>query len=89
MTLCENFDFAVRLAKMIARRGQTVLLSPASASFDEFASYEERGDKFVAIVRAFEEEALRAKAEKQREEQTAEKAEQGEGGGKAFARRYK
>ena len=82
MTLCENFDFAVRLAKMIARRGQTVLLSPASASFDEFASYEERGDKFVAIVRAFEEEALRAKAEKQREEQTAEKAEQGESNGK-------
>ena len=59
-----------------------MLLSPASASFDEFASYEERGDKFVAIVRAFEEEALRAKAEKQREEQTAEKAEQGESNGK-------
>jgi hypothetical protein len=29
-----------------------VLLSPASASFDEFASYEERGDKFVEIVRS-------------------------------------
>lgn len=42
MTLCVGFEFAVRLARMIAERGQTVLLSPASASFDEFASYEER-----------------------------------------------
>lgn len=57
MTLCVGFDFAVSLARMIAERGQTVLLSPASASFDEFASYEERGDRFVAIVRSFEEEA--------------------------------
>jgi len=64
MTLCVGFEFAVRLARMIAERGQTVLLSPASASFDEFASYEERGDRFVEIVRTFEEEALRAKAEK-------------------------
>ena len=56
MTLCVGFEFAVRLARMIAERGQTVLLSPASASFDEFASYEERGDRFVAIVRSFEEE---------------------------------
>ena len=64
MTLCVGFEFAVRLARMLAARGQTVLLSPASASFDEFASYEERGDRFVEIVRTFEEEALRAKAEK-------------------------
>lgn len=62
MTLCAKFDFAVRLARMIAERGQTVLLSPASASFDEFASYEERGDQFVAIVRSFEEESVRNSA---------------------------
>lgn len=62
MTLCAKFDFAVRLARMIAERGQTVLLSPASASFDEFASYEERGDQFVAIVRSFEEESARNSA---------------------------
>ena len=52
ITLCEGFEFAVRVALLKARAGQTVLLSPASASFDEFASYEERGDKFVEIVRS-------------------------------------
>ena len=51
-TLCEDFDFAVRVAALKAKSGQTVLLSPASASFDEFAGYEERGDKFVEIVRS-------------------------------------
>ena len=50
VTVCEGFDFAVRIAAMKAESGQTVLLSPASASFDEFASYEERGDRFVEIV---------------------------------------
>jgi UDP-N-acetylmuramoylalanine--D-glutamate ligase len=49
-TLCDSFEFAVRIAALKAKEGQTVLLSPASASFDEFASYEERGDKFVEIV---------------------------------------
>ena len=53
ITICEDFDFAVRIAAMKAQRGQTVLLSPASASFDEFASYEERGDRFVEIVSSF------------------------------------
>ncbi len=50
LTLCDTFGFAVKIAAMKAERGQTVLLSPASASFDEFASYEERGDKFVEMV---------------------------------------
>ena len=52
ITLCEGFEFAVRVAALKATTGQAVLLSPASASFDEFASYEERGDKFVEIVRS-------------------------------------
>ena len=51
-TLCDRFVFAVQVASLLAKRGQVVLLSPASASFDEFASYEERGDKFVEIVRS-------------------------------------
>ncbi len=51
LTLCDTFAFAVRIAALRAEKGQTVLLSPASASFDEFASYEERGDTFVEIVR--------------------------------------
>ena len=57
ITVCENFAFAVQIASMKATRGQTVLLSPASASFDEFAGYEERGDDFVQIVRTLEESA--------------------------------
>ena len=53
-SLCDRFEFAVRVASLIAKRGQVVLLSPASASFDEFASYEERGERFVEIVRSLQ-----------------------------------
>ncbi|MBE7078935.1 MAG: UDP-N-acetylmuramoyl-L-alanine--D-glutamate ligase [Clostridiales bacterium] len=53
ITLCEGFAFAVRVAALKAKAGQAVLLSPASASFDEFANYEERGDTFVEIVQSF------------------------------------
>lgn len=49
LSVCDTFSFAVRIAALKAKAGQTVLLSPASASFDEFASYEERGDKFRVI----------------------------------------
>ncbi len=51
--LCPDFAFAVRMAREATPRGETVLLSPASASFDEFESYEERGERFVSIVRSF------------------------------------
>ena len=61
VTVCEDFEFAVRIAALRAKSGQTVLLSPASASFDRFANYEERGERFVEVVRAI-------KAEKQRGE---------------------
>ncbi len=53
VALCDNFYVAVNVAKLTAKAGQTVLLSPASASFDEFAGYEERGDKFVEMVEEF------------------------------------
>ncbi len=56
ITACSGFELAVKLSGMIAQKGQTVLLSPASASFDEFTSFEERGDKFVEIIRGFESE---------------------------------
>lgn len=54
LTLCDDFEFAVRIAALRAKPGQTVLLSPASASFDEFSGYEERGEKFSEIVRSFQ-----------------------------------
>jgi len=56
ITVCSGFELAVRLSGMIAKAGQTVLLSPASASFDEFTSFEERGDRFVEIIRGFSRE---------------------------------
>ena len=50
VTLCRPFDMAVRIAYLSARPGQNVLLSPASASFDSFKSYEERGDRFAELM---------------------------------------
>ena len=43
---------AVRLAFESARGGETVLLSPACASFDMFGSYAERGETFRRLVGA-------------------------------------
>ncbi len=72
ITLCDKFEFAVRVAAMIATSGQTVLLSPASASFDEFASYEERGDTFVRIVHSLGEEQKPQETQPQEESATSD-----------------
>ena len=51
----EDFTGAVLKASEIAAEGDIVLLSPACASFDHFANFEERGNLFKKIVMELEE----------------------------------
>ncbi|AXK42009.1 UDP-N-acetylmuramoyl-L-alanine--D-glutamate ligase [Erythrobacter aureus] len=47
---CETLDRAVAAAAAKAEAGDTVLLSPACASFDQYADFEKRGEHFRALV---------------------------------------
>lgn len=49
--LAETLDAAVAMARRVAKPGDTVLLAPGCASFDQFESYSERGDRFTELVR--------------------------------------
>ena len=51
MTDCGNFENAVRTAAAAAKDGDVVLMSPASASFDEFKNFMVRGEFFKKIVK--------------------------------------
>jgi UDP-N-acetylmuramoylalanine--D-glutamate ligase len=46
-----SMEEAVRSSYYLAKKGETVLLSPACASFDLFTNYEDRGRKFKEAVR--------------------------------------
>ena len=50
--LAEKFEQAVKLAFRQARPGETILLSPMCTSFDQFNSFEQRGECFKRIVKA-------------------------------------
>jgi UDP-N-acetylmuramoylalanine--D-glutamate ligase len=47
---CGDLERAVSEAARRARPGQTVLLSPACASFDQYRDYEQRGEHFRSLV---------------------------------------
>ncbi len=52
LTLVDGtFELAVDLARACSEEGDILLLSPACSSFDMFASYEARGDRFSALAR--------------------------------------
>jgi UDP-N-acetylmuramoylalanine--D-glutamate ligase len=44
--VCQGLSEAVGVALALAKENDTVLLSPASASYDEFSDFEERGEAF-------------------------------------------
>ena len=48
----DNLHDAIQGANHAAHEGDTVLLSPCCASFDLFKSYEDRGEQFMAAVKA-------------------------------------
>jgi UDP-N-acetylmuramoylalanine--D-glutamate ligase len=48
---CGKFEHAVRAAAAAAQEGDVVLMSPASASFDEFKNFMVRGECFKKIVK--------------------------------------
>ena len=48
----DNLKDAIKGAYNAAKEGDTVLLSPCCASFDLFKSYEDRGNQFMAAVKA-------------------------------------
>ncbi|MBW2241442.1 MAG: UDP-N-acetylmuramoyl-L-alanine--D-glutamate ligase [Deltaproteobacteria bacterium] len=51
-----TLEAAVARAAELAVPGDAVLLAPACASFDQFTSFEERGDRFTALVHALTQE---------------------------------
>lgn len=52
----ETMDDAMNAARVLATVGDCVVLSPACASFDEFNSFEHRGEVFMDTVRSFAQE---------------------------------
>ena len=51
MLEAQSMDEAIKAAYRLSQRGDTVLLSPACASFDLFENYEDRGRQFKNAVR--------------------------------------
>lgn len=52
--IAETMDQAVARAAAEAQPGETVLLAPAAASFDQYPNFEKRGEHFTALVEALQ-----------------------------------
>ena len=52
--ICETMDRAVARAAAEAEAGDTVLLAPAAASFDQYANFEKRGEHFTTLVKGLQ-----------------------------------
>ena len=50
--ICETMERAVARAAEEAAAGETVLLAPAAASFDQYPNFEKRGAHFIELVEA-------------------------------------
>ena len=48
--MCDSLEKTVNIAKKYAKSSQIVLFSPASASFDMFKNFADRGEKFKKLV---------------------------------------
>jgi len=55
VTVCNDLEEAVTEAYHASKKGDTILLSPGAASFDQFQNYEERGKKFKDYVKQLKE----------------------------------
>jgi UDP-N-acetylmuramoylalanine--D-glutamate ligase len=49
--VCTTMEVAVARAVQEAEPGDTVLLAPAAASFDQYDSFEKRGEDFIAQIK--------------------------------------
>jgi len=54
--LSDSFEDAFNKARGSAKKGDTILLSPACSSFDMFKNFEERGEKFKKLVKKLKED---------------------------------
>ena len=48
--MCDSLEETIKIAKKSAKKGEVVLFSPASASFDMFKNFADRGNKFKKLV---------------------------------------
>ena len=50
INMCDTLEQTIEIAKKVARKGEVVLFSPASASFDMFKNFADRGQQFKNLV---------------------------------------